>query len=1713
MLFALLGLLFALLASPAYAQRTLSADRVATAPLPVGRAYFLRLDAFDDAISLDPEVLELSVVDAGSVRVEGRRPGVATVLVLRGGLTESIVITVDGTPLSRETFSPLDLAPEDGVPFWRADATVRASGGTKTGPPVLTQVYGGMLGYNSEAAGVSHLSQVLMQSSGDGFGFRNLQSTTTTRRFDLTLGDVFFTPTPGRSAFSLRGLQAALRPTGDTDLEADLTVGNTRQLVCCSIFDEQGEVVAVAGAAKGYGVGRTRVFGGVLVPRTDPEILPLAGIEQTVEAGPVRARATAARVGGGYTSTLAVGVQGERSRARLVGYINGRDAWMPSNGPATRTESWVLANGEHRFTSTFAMQADGSVRNASALLDSTTVGTAGLGAIFGSRARLALRYGVALGWEDGLPSRDLFRHQVQSAFAMQTRSRFRLNSSLNLAFDRALQVEQAQWRLFALSELGPILRFGPYAWGVATGGSGVAGAGARLLMERARVESLTALGLQTGFGADGLSNPRALLEGRVGWAFSGWGSVFAGGNLITDLTDLELAYTVNSGVRLGGNLRDVRGAVLGGGVVTGTVFVDVDGDGRLGPSDYGVQGVEVTVLDRTAVSGEGGRYRIRGLKPGVFRMGVDSSGYLLSVDEMAPVGVSGSRKAVVDIPLVEKRRVDVHVFVDRNDNKVLDVGEWDVPAELITLTGPEGTRSLQAPDGHVTIEGLPLGEYEIELNTALLDAGYLPTGLTRRTVYVDRRGFQRVLFPVRPVRRIAGRVCRDANDNGRLDGADVCEAGLTVSLATGETQKTGPDGSFAFEPVPPGDQRVRVGNVESEPIRVTEYPVDHGDVRLLLPYVQPPSPSPTSKQADSALVALRLQLEQTDLKVGERIGFEVTGTFANLLQMRIEKPDLVVADHRVAKVVGGALVAVGEGRTQVEAFSGKVRSPGIEIEVRRLPVVGLVARPARLEVPFGDVATVGATAIFVDGDSQEVGDRVDWRCEDPQVCRVEGNGVFVATGPGTTILRADYLGVASQPVEVRVTTGDAVPTEMAVNPPQLTLGLQSSGRVYVDARLSNGRDVHLTTEVEWATDSPDVIAILPGGRIKPVSVGRATVTATFKGVESTRATIEVVPAVGLVVVPTIGVVPAGVSVPVRLFEVLGDGTYQEVTKGKWTSADPAIADIQEGRLLAGQVGTTSLVARYRGNESLPMEVQVVGTALAGLRATAESILVEADEVAYVDALATFRDGRETVATSVVTWEVRDPGIAKVSEDGEITGLKPGRTVVTGSWLGWSTPPVEILVGAGISEVPDAILVEPATVSISAQGAQPLAVSVLSESGRLLGEKNVRWEVGDPSVAWVEKNEVRAVAVGNTEIVAVQGDVRSLPVPVEVRPIVGITADPPLGRLPVGARVELRALAVVDDGSAERLDGGVQWSSSDPDILRIDGNGELLAFKAGRANVVATWRNMKTLPMPVEVADTDLVSLAVQPAEASVRADETLPLAVVAVFGDGAQADGTPHVTWTSTRPSVATAKDGLLAGVEPGVAEVFATWMGLKSPPIRVTVAPVDAVGVILGNASEVVLLGRRFPLRATAVTADGKLLDASEQTLWGVSDTDVVQVDANGYLEALAPGETTLVGVVGGEESPAVRVEVTGVAVLRVDVEPGALAVRPDDPVELVVRATLADGRTIDVTPQVDWEIDGRGVAVDRYNHLVVGHGARARVRARIDDVRSGWAEIVSTE
>jgi hypothetical protein len=161
------------------------------------------------------------------------------------------------------------------------------------------------------------------------------------------------------------------------------------------------------------------------------------------------------------------------------------------------------------------------------------------------------------------------------------------------------------------------------------------------------------------------------------------------------------------------------------GAFSGRVYQDVDADGRFDPNvDRPQAGVNVRVDgNRYVVTDEGGRFRIDEVRTGEHNVYLD----LLSVradltlldGPQQSATLTQGRDRVVDFRLVRTGRVAGFVWLDQNENGLLDEGEQPL-ADVRVVMG-NGRDTLTDANGAFVVGDLPPGEYAV-----LLDEKTLP---------------------------------------------------------------------------------------------------------------------------------------------------------------------------------------------------------------------------------------------------------------------------------------------------------------------------------------------------------------------------------------------------------------------------------------------------------------------------------------------------------------------------------------------------------------------------------------------------------------------------------------------------------------------------------------------------------------------------------------------------------------------------------------------------------------------------------------------------------------------------------------------------------------------------------------------------------------------------------------------------------------------------
>ena len=120
-----------------------------------------------------------------------------------------------------------------------------------------------------------------------------------------------------------------------------------------------------------------------------------------------------------------------------------------------------------------------------------------------------------------------------------------------------------------------------------------------------------------------------------------------------------------------------------------------------------------------------------------------------------------------------------------------------------------------------------------------------------------------------------------------------------------------------------------------------------------------------------------------------------------------------------------------------------------------------------------------------------------------------------------------------------------------------------------------------------------------------------------------------------------------------------------------------------------------------------------------------------------------------VADAMLTWESADPAVATVDDNGLVTAIGSGQTILTVSAPNGEKSVVQCKVS-----ILSAIKIIPENLTISVGEKRELEAKVLNEKGELFEDQNVGWASSDHDVIFIDDlGGITAVAPGKATITA------------------------------------------------------------------------------------------------------------------------------------------------------------------------------------------------------------------------------------------------------------------------------------------------------------------------------------------------------------------------
>ncbi|ALC17754.1 hypothetical protein DSOUD_3028 [Desulfuromonas soudanensis] len=253
-------------------------------------------------------------------------------------------------------------------------------------------------------------------------------------------------------------------------------------------------------------------------------------------------------------------------------------------------------------------------------------------------------------------------------------------------------------------------------------------------------------------------------------------------------------------------------------------------------------------------------------------------------------------------------------------------------------------------------------------------------------------------------------------------------------------------------------------------------------------------------------------------------------------------------------------------------------------------------------------------------------------------------------------------------------------------------------------------------------------------------------------------------------------------------------------------------------------------------------------------------------------------------------------------------------------------------------------------------------------------------------------------------------------------LVSLAVTPAGASIAIDGLQQYTATATYDDGSIGNVTLSSIWTSATPAVATISASGLATGVTAGTSQVTAAFGGLTSAAVTLTVTPATLTSLQVTPSLASIAVGGTRQYAALATYSDSSTSIVTsaPTTVWTSATPAVATiSATGLANGVTAGTSDITATFGGLTSTAVTLTVDPALVVTIVPGAVCSVDA-GPTIPTVTMSDPTSGNLL-ASTSTA-GVANngklitaTFSLEMDPTTIASATAPLTFTIIETISG--------------------------------------------------------------------------------------------------
>jgi uncharacterized protein YjdB len=161
-----------------------------------------------------------------------------------------------------------------------------------------------------------------------------------------------------------------------------------------------------------------------------------------------------------------------------------------------------------------------------------------------------------------------------------------------------------------------------------------------------------------------------------------------------------------------------------------------------------------------------------------------------------------------------------------------------------------------------------------------------------------------------------------------------------------------------------------------------------------------------------------------------------------------------------------------------------------------------------------------------------------------------------------------------------------------------------------------------------------------------------------------------------------------------------------------------------------------------------------------------------------------------------------------------------------------------------------------------------------------------------------------------------------------------------------------------------------------------------------------------------VSNDTVTQLALSPTNPTVQVGSTTQFTATGTTAVGNTIDVTPGVSWSSSKPAVATVNSaGLLSGVSAGISIINATYQEGSTQTIA-TITSATLTSIAIAPLTATLSVAGTQQYTATGTYSDGTQQDLTGVVTWSSSNVGVATISGTGLATGVASGSTTISAV-----------------------------------------------------------------------------------------------------